>query len=366
MLTYAKRYDESVVSSGGAIVDIVMGSSASVANSNVVFCILVDDLKLKYNSASTTSMSSGSLHDRYSSKQDSPYSLDFMVFKNGAFFGTELRRNNQSSQGVTNLRDDFLRASSVAYHPSAGFVYTAGNTLRSLGAQGHISKLIVSGSTSSISSLSSFLPTPLVYYDADLASMTSTFANDTPSKYPGSLSLVCQGRVAVLLSGNSFYAIPSIAGKNSESGANLQAIARHIVEPTQIVTFSQSGQMHATIVTEISTTKEQSSNTTSTNLNMSRRAITTMIFLALGRDCTACELLYDARHASVMLATSNTIANLSSPIMSASTICDSSRPLVAILTSDGLIHIRSPSCLAVPLSIVGKSRFLMKSFCYKI
>ena len=351
VLTYAKRFDESVVSSGGAIMDIVMGSSVSVGNSNVVFCILVDDLK--YNSA--TSMNSGSLHDRsFGSKyHHSPYSIDFMVFKNGQFFGTERRRNGQSSQLVTQSGGELPRVSSIAYHPSAGFVYTSECKLRSLCLQNHLQNLTMVGSTSSASDLSSFLPAPVVYYDADLTALATNCSDNNSSNDAGSLSLVCQGRVAVLSSGNSFYAVPSAPGKNAETGENSHIVVQNTVESTQIVTFSQSEQMHAPVVAEINAIADPN-----TNLTISRRAMTTMIFLALGRNCTACELLYDARHASVMLATSNTIASLSSPIMDASTSSTSNRPLVAVLTSDGLIHIRSPSCLAVPLSIIGKLLFL--------
>ena len=117
-----------------------------------------------------------------------------------------------------------------------------------------------------------------------------------------------------------------------------------------IVNFSQFSQIHAPVITEI----DLSSAKGTQGNPAPKRGMTTMVFLALGRDCTAYEILYDARHSSVMLATSNNIASISSPILSASAVTDSERPLVAILTSDGLVHVRSPSCLAVPLTTIGK------------
>ena len=88
-----------------------------------------------------------------------------------------------------------------------------------------------------------------------------------------------------MMSENVFYAVPSIAGKVSRE-IETNSFGGDVVEPMMIVNFSQSSQVHAPVITEIdlSSAKDTQGNPGP------KRAITAMVFLALGRDCTAYEI----------------------------------------------------------------------------
>ncbi len=170
-----------------------------------------------------------------------------------------------------------------------------------------------------------------------------------------------------------------------------------------VLAFRQTSQVHPAIVVEIPLTNPKSdtaggsgggggiggpSGTMSGSLggDMEEEICTSLVFLASGRECAAVELLYNPRLYSnsghrrptssqddpmdrMMLPSSSIscgsivvgsprhgIATLASPILAAlglqSTSSRSCGPLMAILTSDGLVHTRSPSCIAIPLSTI--------------
>jgi len=369
-LTYTKRCDESVVNGGGSIVNVVMGSSSVAAptSSNVVFCLLVDDRK--YNSATSQLSSSASAYANdsdNSSGDGDPYTIKFMVFRNGSFYHTERRDGSSNVAG-----DGMPRVSSLDYHPSCGFVFTAGNKVQSLSyVPSYLDELVISsGVPSSISSsfssaatLASYLPNPLVSFYSDLTSSldngksSAAAGLDLPGgtsflsyeqTAPRFIKLVCEGRVAIVFANHSFFGVPSISSTHESPKS----------KPSLIANFSKSSQLHSPVIMEFehidpSSTSSGKGNDADVYLNMtSKRAITSMVLLTCGRDFTACEVLFDTRHSSLILAESDLVATLKSPILDASSVCIANRPLAIILTSDGLAHVRSPSCIEVPLATI--------------
>jgi Vam6/Vps39-like protein vacuolar protein sorting-associated protein 39 len=153
----------------------------------------------------------------------------------------------------------------------------------------------------------------------------------------------------------------------------------------KVISFRQGSQVHPAIVVDIPTqdidisvsSKSKMKTTIEKDVGMS------LLFLASGRECAAVEILYnpklysnasyqkstvsqedvqDQMHLPLSTSTSggsivvgkprHDITSLTSPILAAVGIKATSArsgPMVAILTSDGLVHTRSPSCISIPL-----------------
>lgn len=134
------------------------------------------------------------------------------------------------------------------------------------------------------------------------------------------LKVVHNGKVAVIAVGNVVLAIP-------DGGSSGDFI--------KVASFSQSSQIHPVIC-----------------LDMQDKSLDpdwASLFLANGREACVVDLQLDAANSSISCAPPrNGVVTLASPILAAAT----SWPWLAVLTSDGLISIRSPSCLAIPLKTV--------------
>lgn len=138
---------------------------------------------------------------------------------------------------------------------------------------------------------------------------------------PDALVLTSGHRVAVCAVGNIFYAVPGRHGNDLEEA------------PVKIHSFQQTSQVHPVILLEL---QDHSVNEDWSSL-----------FLASGRECAVVDIFYNGtlltgskpRHETVTTA---------SPILAAATAW----PIVAILQSDGLVSIRSPSCLGISLRTV--------------
>jgi hypothetical protein len=181
----------------------------------------------------------------------------------------------------------------------------------------------------------------------------------------------------------------------------------HDVE--KVLKFRQSSQVHPAIVVEVpvvevtgaeegggdvdrslhgghgSASGASASASMSFDMGVDEEAFTSLLFLASGRECAVVELLYNPRLYSnsgnkrpvmsaddpedrVILPSSSIscgsivigsprggIATFASPILAAVGIQSTSKrtgPLMAILTNDGLVQTRSPSCIAIPLSTI--------------
>ena len=151
-------------------------------------------------------------------------------------------------------------------------------------------------------------------------------------------------RVAVVVVGNAFYAV---AGQEVDERQPTGPCER-----VKILSFAQSSQVHPVIVLDL---KDQSLATDWSSL-----------FLASGRECAVVDLFYGPSSAPAISCTKprHGSVTLASPILAAA----ASWPWVAVLTSDGLVSVRSPSCLAITLRTVrfGKEYFslLLKNFDY--
>ena len=160
----------------------------------------------------------------------------------------------------------------------------------------------------------------------------------------------------------------------------------------KVMKFRQSSQVHPAIVVEVPMV-EYGDGLEERHVRTSRvfmdtgaddEAFTSLLFLASGRECAVVEILYNPRLYSnsshkrpsaidepenrmllpspsvscgsiIVGSPRRGIATIASPILAAVGIQSTSRrtgPLLAILTSDGLVHTRSPSCITIPLSTI--------------
>lgn len=165
----------------------------------------------------------------------------------------------------------------------------------------------------------------------------------------------------------------------------------------RVLKFRQSSQVHPAIVVEVPQGVESErrenedaninsgSISLSSDLGVEDEVFTSLVFLASGRECAIVEILYNPRLYSnsnikrpvlsvddpddrnllpspsiscgsiVVGPPRRGIATLASPILSAVGIKSTSKktgPLIAILTNDGMVQTRSPSCIAIPLSTI--------------
>ncbi|KAL3919591.1 MAG: hypothetical protein SGILL_003681 [Bacillariaceae sp.] len=184
---------------------------------------------------------------------------------------------------------------------------------------------------------------------------------------PDSLVITAGGHVAVVAVGNSVVAVPGLEvdlkhhgggddGKNSSTSSNAFHHHHHSLPPgtkapeyAKILSFGQSSQIHPVIIVDI---QDRSIDSDWNSL-----------LLANGRECAVVDIQYDSHHDAVSAAPprNGTVTTLASPILSAA----SSWPFLTLLTSDGLISIRSPSCLAIPLKTIEVGTRPNDFFCLK-
>ena len=249
---------------------------------------------------------------------------------------------------------------------------------------------------------------PSIYYNA-LDILPSTVRSGMDS-----ISCVCDGRVIVVAVGNAFYAVsgtsvPHGTWYTKEEEEQMEEAKDEDADDDddgdvlnkghdleKVLKFRQSSQVHPAIVVEVPLVAggyegEHYANSGgiggggSSSMDMDEEAFTSLLFLASGRECAAVEIMYNPRLYSnsgysrpgvskddfedrallpspsvscgsiVVGSPRRGIATLASPILAALGIQSTSRrtgPLMAILTSDGLVHTRSPSCIAIPLSTI--------------
>lgn len=219
------------------------------------------------------------------------------------------------------------------------------------------------------------------------------------------MTLACSGRVAIVAVANTFYAVPAFLDVNvlrnqesallSVSGSNTAAAANDLsaasfsslmaslpnVSATKLLSFAQSSQVHPVIAIEVLSSNDGSTASLSSPGDTIMRylhSVTSLVVLASGRECTTVDIesIPDANAVSTIekggtvlsgmvkttiqsSACRHGIATLPSPIVAAASLAGgsgvgdiSSGPLVSLLTADGLVHIRSPLCVAVPLTTI--------------
>lgn len=216
------------------------------------------------------------------------------------------------------------RMSCATYHPACGFVYCAGRTVA------NVAQEYMEGITEDVKrrgGLSARSAKKVVFSHTSLPAPGARSGQDA-------LEITSGGKVAVLAVGNSFYAIAGTEVASDKDEANTTPIPTS--ESIKILSFAQSSQVHPIIVIDI--------------LDKSLESDWSCLFLASGRECAVVDLCCGPPPTPRISSSKprNGVVTLASPILAAST----SWPWIAVLTSDGLVSIRSPSCMAIPLRTV--------------
>ena len=258
----------------------------------------------------------------------------------GAYVATLVTLQHGSFSKITPTTP-LPRISCATFHPSCGFICAAGRTVHSIGFdvfEGESESRRRSRATGSASKGRamnfSMLPTPGARGGQDSVEVTS------------------HGKVVVIAVGNSVYAVSgndnsplssvgnddtsSIQNSISSAKDEMGTMSHHGGECIKVASFAQSSQVHPVIVLDVK--------------DKSMEPEWSCLFLSNGRECGIIDLHYGpASHPIISCGKArNGMVTLASPILAAA----SSWPWLAVLTSDGLISIRSPSCLAIPLKTV--------------
>ncbi|KAL3938280.1 MAG: hypothetical protein SGBAC_006782 [Bacillariaceae sp.] len=260
----------------GAVVAVV--PAVDTPSHRPVFLILIDDNKGNASSAAQPGM----------------YAATLVTLQHGSF-------------SKLSTPTPLPRISSATYHTSCGFVVCTGRRIQCIRQE--------------------------VFLDVPKSSRRKTTNHKVDfSKValppPGSrggqdaLTVIHNGRVAVIAVGNAVLAIPD--------GAT--SVSSDIIK---IASFSQSSQIHPVLCLDIQ--------------DKSMDPDWASLFLANGREACVVDVQLDSSNSSVSCAPPRSgMISLASPILAAAT----SWPWLTVLTSDGLVSIRSPSCLAIPLKTV--------------
>jgi hypothetical protein len=397
----------------------ISGIVAAQDGESPVYLLLVDDNK----GSSLSSINPGA------------YAAHLMTLKHGAFgkltsadalddpshkrMGSRgnLRFGEEQSTTATTSSISLPRMSCASYHCNSGYVYASGTGVFSLNATNV--KAVLNGmsakdvsvrqsgfgkySSSSASvglrkqstSSASVAPPHAIFLKAANC-LPRPGARCSPTR--NSMALACSGRVAIVAVSNSFYAVPAcldtgvINGGDHHTALSVTGATAIILanvpnmDATKILAFGQSSQVHPVIAIEVVTSLDGMPDSSLTTDDMTKflKPITSLVFLASGRECTTLEIISSpdslsvstlGKGAATRLVTTNIkclppkhgVCNFASPILAAAPLAstkggDTSRgtnrgsltsgQLLALLTVDGLVHIRSPFCLSVPLSSI--------------
>ncbi|GKY96452.1 hypothetical protein MPSEU_000604700 [Mayamaea pseudoterrestris] len=240
------------------------------------------------------------------------------------------------------------RMSAAVWHKATGLVYTAGRNLATFSVgNNHNSKLAaelqsmstlfwpqdVSGNPHSRGAFASAGSSKRYTFQATLPAPGARSGAD-------SLALTANGQVAVCAVGTAFYAVAGAEVSTTMynhyvEGPPSSKQVSSTSECVKVLSFSQSSQVYPVIVLDIP--------------DLTLDPDWSLVFLANGRDCAVVDLFYTYSSPRVSCSKPrNGTVTCASPILAAAT----SWPWVAILASDGLVSIRSPSCLAVSLRTV--------------
>ena len=288
----------------GEVVNVIPASSAP--SHRPVFLVLVDDNRGTSNS------------------QPGQYAATLVTLQHGSF---------SKLPGV-----QLPRMSCATFSPRSGFVFCGGRRIQCLSPEMFLEQHDTTTTTTTASS-SRKPSSSSGGRRSSIATRNSLKPIEFPSLLPtpgvrggqDALAITCHGKVAVVAVGNSVYAVP---GTEVDAGSNnVSSTDNNSSQVVKVVSFAQSSQVHPVIVIDI---EDQSMDPDWASL-----------LLANGREAAVIDMQYSqgSIHCS---APRNVMVTLASPILAAAT----SWPWLALLTSDGLISIRSPSCLAIPLKTV--------------
>jgi hypothetical protein len=287
--------------------------------------------------------------NRGSNHQGGAYVATFCTLQHGAF------NKITTPAALQNLP----RISSATFHPKCGFVVCGGKKLWTIpsslfiedatgNSSSTLARMIGGGGGGGGKRKSKHSPRhqpPVMTTVIDFAAT----ALPPPGARGGQDSLIVTagGHVAVVAVGNSVVAVPGLEvdlkqhRRHHDEGKNDPFHHHHLPPGTKapeyakILTFGQSSQIHPVIIVDI---QDRSIDSDWYSL-----------LLANGRECAVVDIQHDPHHDMVSAAPPRTgTVSLASPILAAA----SSWPFLTLLTSDGLVSMRSPSCLAVPLKTI--------------
>ena len=186
------------------------------------------------------------------------------------------------------------RMSAATYSTELGLVYAAGRQLANLMHESFAKQ-------NSSATIRSF-------------NHTAAFQLPGVRSGPDALEVTCDAQVVVAAVGSTFFALSVATGLS-----------------TKILSFNNSSQVHPILIRDI---KDKSTDWSA-------------LILCSGRECAVVDL-WKAPDSETVTALPRHSIQTPSPILNIATLW----PWIALLTSDGLISLRSPACLAIPLRTV--------------
>lgn len=271
-------------------------------------------------------------HRGTSAAHPGAFSAHWMTLSQGRFGVWQPTTNN------SNVVFPLPRMSCAVYHRNCGIVYCAGRQLGQVAVPDTNTNNASSTSRTRIprgSAVSSSHPVPprIRYSHAALPPPGARSG-------PDAMAISSNGSVVVVAVGNTFCAVSGnrnhpVAQDGDDDNAKTTAGESGNTTTTKLVSFAQSSQVHPVLCLDV---KDPSMLDPDWSC----------WFLASSRTCAVVDF-YNAppprlTHSNARGET----VTLASPILAAAT----SWPWLVVLTSDGLLSVRSPSCLAIALRTV--------------
>ena len=254
-------------------------------------------------------------------------------------FGVHQPNNNTSA---------LPRMSCAVYHPNCGVVYAAGRQLGQVALPDNMSSSMGANHTTTrggrgrggTTNSQQQQPRPWKYRFG-----RTTLPAPGARSGPDALDMSANGSVVVVAVGNSFVAVSGLRQSpnaimddhSSSSNANDMNSGNGTSTTTKLLSFQQSSQVHPVLCLDVQDPSMLDQDWS-------------CWFLASSRTCAVVDF-YNApppRMTHSHPRGGNPTTTLASPILAAAT----SWPWLVVLTSDGLLSVRSPSCLAIALRTV--------------
>lgn len=318
-------------------------------------------------------------HRGTSAAQPGAFHAQWMTLSQGRFgvwqpsSSTTTTTQQQQQQG-SNSNTPLPRMSCAVYHPNCGIVYAAGRQLGQVSIPDtsslHLNNQSHPASSSSSTTSNSRRRNNAGGGGGGINNRSSNssggwkkyrFCNATlpapgARSGPDAMAMSGNGSVVVVAVGNSFVAVTGTLATNNngnnndnssmmadDNSTNFNHDSNSSTTTTKLISFQQSSQVHPVLCLDVNDPSLLDQDWS-------------CWFLASSRTCAVVDF-YNAPPSRIITnaATSTqhyprgeTTVTLASPILAAAT----SWPWLVVLTSDGLLSVRSPSCLAIALRTV--------------
>lgn len=276
---------------------------------------------------------------------------DHRATANGAYAARLVTLYPQSGFHIS--ASNLPRMSCAAYHPATGIVYAAGRAVTTLSSQVWEPELLKQKTQHQQQRGGGGY-----HRGGSQQSDAKNLRRRRSSQfwvYQGQLPALCRsgkalqlnesGSLAVVAVDHSFYALPGVHVETASSTGGPTSTSPDYAMSVKILSLTQSpSQVHPVVMCDVD------------DYSLTDNSWSCW-FLANGRECAVVDVYYDAYHqglpsssatSSIRACPRQSTAVLQSPIVSAA----SSWPWLVVLTSDGMITLRSPSCVAIPLQTV--------------